>query len=419
MRALVFDLSIPKYLVARALGPKRRRAHYGAGTCVHLRDVAEPTPPDRSWARIAPELVGLCGTDLATIFFKLSPVMSAVSSTPCVLGHEIFARMVSTPEGKHDAIGRSLSEGTRIVVDPFVSCAARGIAEDLACASCATGHYSTCERAGLGPRKGVMLGAGVDLPGGFASRGIAHESQIFSVDDRIADDQVAALVEPLAVAVQAVATHAPRTGRALVIGGGPIGLAVAWALDRLAKDVHVTLLSLESYQLEHATRLGAAETLSPPRGVDVLEPLALAVGSPILRPVLGRPFLAGGYDIVFDCVGAPSTLDDALRSTRPRGTVVMAGCQGVVPKIDLTFVWSRELRVVGTVAYGWCNDPQGKRRRTFDLTIDLVADDIERLRPLVTQVVPLEEYGRAIEASMDRRGARSVKALLQTRELRA
>src|SRR5438045_594401 len=99
MKALVFDLSIPKFLVARALGPKRRRAHYGAGTCVHVREVSEPTPPDRDWASIAPQLVGLCGTDLGTIFFKLSPVMSAVSSTPCVLGHEIFAHVVQPPQG--------------------------------------------------------------------------------------------------------------------------------------------------------------------------------------------------------------------------------------------------------------------------------------------------------------------------------
>ena len=413
MKALVFDLSIPKYLIARALGPKRRRLHYGAGTCFSLRDVPTPTPPDDRWALLAPELVGLCGTDLGTVFFKLSPVMSAMSTTPCVLGHEILARVAQTPVRKVDALGARLAEGDRVVVDPFIGCAARGIPEDAACESCAIGAYATCERGGLGPRKGVMLGAGKELPGGFGERTIAHESQLFRVDGRIDDDGVAVLVEPLAVAVQAIATHAPRAGKALVLGGGPIGLAMVWALDRLAPDVEVTLVSLEQYQLEHARRLGATHTIAPQREIDILEILALRLGSPVLRPVLGRPFLAGGYDLVIDCVGLPSTLDDALRATRPRGTLVIAGCQGVVHKVDLTFVWSRELRVVGTLAYGWCNDLEGKRRRTFDVTIDLVGSDLDRLRPLLTHTIPLERYGEAIELSLDRRESQSVKVAIR------
>ena len=413
MKALVFDLSIPKYLLARVAGPRRRRLHYGAASCFHLRDITPPTRPDGAWGTLAPVLVGLCGTDLGTIFFKLSPAMSALSSTPCVLGHEILAKLAATPDRKLDATGRALAEGDRVVIDPFIGCAARGIPEDSACASCIIGAYATCERAGLGPRKGVMLGAGRELPGGFAERSIAHESQLFRVDGRIRDDRAAVLVEPLAVAVQAMSTHAPREGRALVIGGGPIGLAVVWALRRLAPNVEVTLVSLEDYQLDLARRLGATHALAPPHDQDVLEALALHVGSPILRPILGRPFLAGGFDLVVDCVGIPSTLDDALRSTRPRGTLVIAGCQGVVPKIDLTFVWSRELRIVGTCAYGWCNDLEGERRRTFDVTIDLIADDEALLAPLVTHSFSIDRYREAIEVSVDRRASKSVKAVIR------
>lgn len=413
MKALVFDLSIPKYLVARALGPKRKRLHYGPGTCFSLRDVPPPSRPDRTWGEIAPRFVGVCGTDLATVFFKLSPALSAVSSSPAIAGHEIFARLVTAPEGGRDAAGRALAEGSRVVVEPFVGCAARGLPEDQACASCKADSWSTCERAGTGPRKGVMLGAGIDLPGGFAERGIAHHTQLFSVDDRVKDDRVAALVEPLAIAVQAVATRAPHEGRVLVIGGGPIGLATVWALERLRPRVEVTLLTLERFQLEHAQRLGAERTLVPARGVDVLELLAREVGSTLLKPVMGRPFLAGGFDAVFDCVGLPSTLDDALRATKPRGTLVLAGCQGLVPNIDLTFVWSRELSLFGTVGYGYAPGPDGGRRRTFDLTLELMGDDEARLAPMVTHTFPMERYGDAIDACVDRRGTKSVKVLLE------
>lgn len=411
MKALVFDLSIPKYLVARAVGPKRKRLHYGKGTCFSLRDVPQPTPLDRDWAVIAPKLVGVCGTDLATIFFKLSPALSAVSSSPAIAGHEMFAHVMSPPANARDAMGRPVRAGSRVVIEPFVSCAARGIAPDNACTSCKADRWSTCERAGTGPRKGVMLGAGIELPGGFAERSIAHESQLFSVDDRLKDDRVASLVEPLAIAVQCVAERAPERGRVLVIGGGPIGLSVVWALSHLRPGVEITLITLETFQLEHARRLGAHNTLTPPHGTDVLEVLARETNSTLLKPVMGRPFLSGGYDAVFDCVGLPSTLDDALRSTRPHGTVVIAGCQGLVPKIDLTFVWSRELSLFGTVGYGYAPF-EGGRRRTFDLTIDLMAKDEERLSPLVTHVFPIDKYGEAIDACVDRRASKSVKVLI-------
>lgn len=411
MKALVFDLSIPKYLFARALGPKRKRVHYGPGTCFSLRDVAVPAPPDRDWATIAPKLVGVCGTDLATIFFKLSPALSAVSSSPAIAGHEVYARLLSPPAGRADAMGHALREGDRVVIEPFVGCSARGLSADQACVSCRAGSWSTCERAGTGPRKGVMLGAGVELPGGFAERSIAHHTQLFSIEGRIKDDRVAALVEPLAIAVQAVGARAPMRGKVLVIGGGPIGLSVVWAISHLRPEVEITLITLESFQLEHARRLGAHKTLTPPRDADVLEVLARETGSSLLKPVMGRPFLSGGYEAVFDCVGLPSTLDDALRATRPHGTVVMAGCQGIVPKIDLTFVWSRELTLAGTVGYGFV-PMLDARRRTFDLTIELIGEDEERLKPLVTHVFPIDKYGEAIAASVDRRVSKSVKVLI-------
>jgi L-iditol 2-dehydrogenase len=412
MKALVFDLSIPKYLVARALGPKRRRLHYGPGTCFSLRDVPVPRPPDEGWGTLAPKLVGVCGTDLATIFFKLSPALSAVSSSPAIAGHEVFAHVVAPPRGARDAMGRPLPEGARAVVEPFVGCAARGLTAEEACASCKADAYATCERAGTGPRKGVILGSGAELPGGFAERTIAHGTQLFTVEDRVRSDEVAALVEPLAIAVQFVASKAPKQGKVLVLGGGPIGLATVWALDRLRPEVEITLITLEPFQLEHARRLGADKTFTPPRGVDVLEVLARETGSSLLKPVLGRPFLSGGYDAVVDCVGLPSTLDDALRATRPRGMVVMAGCQGVVPSVDLTFVWSRELTLLGTVGYGYAPGPDGARRRTFDLTLELMQDDEDRLRPLVTHTFGIDRYGEAIDATVDRTRSRSVKVLI-------
>lgn len=69
--------------------------------------------------------------------------------------------------------------------------------------------------------------------------------------------------------------------------------------------------------------------------------------------MMGRGFLATGYNRVFDCIGSRESLDDALRVTAPGGTIVLVGAAGVVPNIDLTTVWTREQKLEGTVYYGF------------------------------------------------------------------
>jgi threonine dehydrogenase-like Zn-dependent dehydrogenase len=406
MRALVFDLSIPKYLLARTLGARVKGLHYGPGTCFTLRDdVPEPTLPSRAFARLTPTHTGLCGSDLGAVFFKSSTVLSAFASFPVVFGHEVLARVLTPPDGA------VLREGDRVVVDPFLSCAIRGADE---CPRCAAGHYATCERAGTGPMKGMMLGACSALPGGFSERMAAHRSQLFRVPDGVADE-VAVLAEPLSVGVHAVLQNPPRGAeRVLVIGGGMIAFATVWALRELFPAAHVTCLALEPHQLELATRLGAHRAVRP-SGEDTVETLGRELGSAVLRPTLGRPFLASGFDRVIDCIGSQTSLDDALRVARAGATLVLVGCAGVVPSLDWTFVWSRELTIAGTLAYGWAMDPRpapAQRRRTFEITLELLTTTARPLRELVTHVLPMDRFGEALEVNLDRRGTKSIKAVL-------
>lgn len=406
MRALVFDFSIPKYALAKALGRYVPGLHYGPGACFSLRDgVPEPAPPSREFARLAPRLAGVCGSDLAMIFFKWSPALSAYASTPAVAGHEILADVVAPCEGS------TLKEGDRVVVDPWLSCAVRG-AEP--CTRCAIGEYATCERAGTGPRKGVMIGASRELPGGFGERMVAHASQMFRVPDGVSDAR-AAMCEPLSVAVHAVLRQQPVGGeRVLVIGGGIIGLATVWALRELHPSVHVTLLALEEHQLAAGQALGAARCVRPERGADVVETLGHDLGTTVLRPLIGRPFLAGGFDHVYDCVGSQRSLEDALRVTRAGGTVVLLGAPGVVPKLDWSFVWTKEIRIVGTYAYAY-DEFGSTRRRTFEITLELMTTSRAPLESLVTHTFAMSDYAKAIEANVDRRAHRSIKTLIDPR----
>jgi len=407
MRALVYDLSLWKYLAAKAVGPKVRRVHYGPGTCFELRDVPEPVRPADDWVTLRPRLTGFCGSDLAAIFFKMSPAMSAVSlgaGDRAVFGHEILADVVEVGPG---AKGRVV-EGDRVVVDPVLACDVRG---EAPCARCAAEEYATCERVGTAKPKGVMLGACVKYPGGFGEKMVAHKSQLFRVPDGVADD-VAVLAEPLSIAVHAVMRHPPKDGeQVLVVGGGMIAFAVVWALRALHPTTSITLFTVEDYQLPLATRLGATAAWSP-KGGSLLDQAARATRADVLKPIIGRGFLSGGFDRVYDCVGSHASLDDALRVTRGGGAIVMVGAAGVLPSIDWTFVWQKELRIEGTVFYGheaW----KGGRARTFDVTLELLTSTAAPLAELVTHHFPLEAYAQAIDVNLDRRAHKSVKAVFQ------
>ncbi len=405
MRALVFDLKLPRYALAKTLGARVPGLYHGPGTCFELRDGwPSPEPPTSDFATLAPVLAGICGTDLAAIFLKSSPALSAYASLPAVFGHEVLARVVTPPAGS------ALREGDRVVVDPFLSCGVRGIS---ACARCATGDYASCERAGTGPRKGMMIGACAELPGGFAERMVAHAFQLFAVPDSIPSAR-AVLTEPLAVSVHAVLRHPPRDGeRVLVIGGGIIALGAVWALRELFPSAHVTLLSLEAYQADAAKSLGAHRTVCPDRE-DVVLTLARETGATVLRPVIGRPFLAGGYDRVIDCIGSQRSLDDALRVTRAGGTVVLLGGAGEIPSLDWSFVWSKELTIAGSLAYGWVDHGTPvARTRTFAVTLELLASTRYPVESLLTHRFPMERYADALAANLDRRGARSIKTVLE------
>ncbi|MEW6270152.1 MAG: zinc-binding dehydrogenase, partial [Thermodesulfobacteriota bacterium] len=142
-------------------------------------------------------------------------------------------------------------------------------------------------------------------------------------------------VEPFAFALHAVraAAHAPGEG-VLVLGGGPIGLAVAaWARHLGAGEVAV------ADHLPH--RRALATTFGASLALDAAD--AAAMGDLAER-------LGGPPEVVFECVGRPGLLEQCLQHVRRRGRVIVAGaCMApdtLVPaiaclkEVDLRFVVS-------------------------------------------------------------------------------
>lgn len=410
MRGVVFDLSLARYALAKGFGRWVPALYTGRASCLGLRELPDPHPPDDRWGLLAPTHAGICGSDLATIYLHASPALEPFSSFPCVLGHEILARVVRPPRGS------DVREGDRVVIDPLLPCALRGVRP--VCAACAEGKPNRCRsfaRGHLAP--GVMLGFHRDLPGGWGDRMLGHASQLLRVPDGVPDAR-AALAEPMAVGVHAALVHRPRPGDlALVIGGGPIAMSLLWALRVLdARPATLALLTLLDYQAHLGTTLGATSAMVARTLEEVLAETCRLTGATSHQPILGPPTLVGGFDVVYDCVGSRDTIEQAMRITRPGGTVVLVGAPGALGGLDWSFLWSKELRLKGTMCYGVEDVPGQGRRRTFEIVLDAMTDATlgGLLDRLVTHTLPLERYEEAVLINVQRAKHRSMKTLLTT-----
>jgi L-iditol 2-dehydrogenase len=412
MQALVFDLSIPKYVAAKGLGRFVPSLYTGPLSCLSLREVPAPKRPGDDWVRLESLMAGLCGSDLATIFFKASTALEPFNSFPAVLGHEVLARVVECGPGAGD-----LEPGQRVAVDPFLPCGIRGF--DHHCVACDAGALCACERMAEGClAPGMLIGFHRELPGGMGRELVAHRSQIYPLPDRI-PDAAATLMEPLSVGMRAVLQNRPKPGeRVLVIGGGMMAFAVLWSLAAAKSewpDVSVTLLTVEGYQLELARQMGAAEVIQAQADAAEAAVVAGLTGGKVYQPIVGPPTVSGGFDVVYDCVGSSASINDSLRYTRALGRVALVGAAGVLDGVDWTPVWRHELTVRGSMAYG-LEDFRGVRQHTYEVVRALLAEgEGPDPSPLVTHTFPLSKYRQAIEANIHRGKHRSIKTVFDLR----
>ena len=106
--------------------------------------------------------------------------------------------------------------------------------------------------------------------------------------------------------------------------------------------------------------------------------------------------LLGGAERVFECVGAPGTMEDAVRLVRPGGRVALVGMPGARSTLDLTALWYKEASLVGTYAYG-AEVYRGERTSSFELALRLAP--VIGLETMVGPRFRLEEYREAIAAA--------------------
>jgi threonine dehydrogenase-like Zn-dependent dehydrogenase len=380
--ALEYHRCAPRYFAARAVSATRaggRLAGALAGNVAPLRLVerADPVPPNESWTRVEPVLSGICGSDLGLLTGRSSPYLGPLTSMPFVLGHEVVGHTLDElPE---------LPRGTRVVIDPVLRCAARGLPP---CPACLTGHTCRCDGITTGRlAAGLQTGFCADTGGGWSRRLLAHASQLHPVPDSL-PDEVAVLVEPLACAVHAARRVPINPGASvLVIGAGTVGLLTLLAVRKLTAAGEVHVIAKHRHQADRARELGATQVISTE---GTARALRRSTGALLIEPELGEGYLLGGIDFAFECTGGAAGLNTALRSLRAGGTVVASGMPAGT--VDLTPLWYRELHLVGAYASATGEETD---RSDFSEAIALAA--AAPLDGYVDTKYPLDQWRDAVD----------------------
>lgn len=325
--------------------PQTMRAAVWAGPdTIECRQIPVPAVPE-GWSLIRSELTGLCGTDFS-ILHGTHPRAQA----PVVMGHEITGVVeIAAADGP--------PVGTRVTVEPLISCGQ--------CYPCTHGERHVCRRLKL---------YGIDVAGSLAEYVALPTESLIPIDPSVPVEE-AALAEPLAVAVHAVARSGLAGGeRVMVFGAGPIGILTALvARDAGAGSVLISEPSEARRQV--AEDLGFQTV---PQGADPIDEILTISGG-------------DGADIVFDSAAHPTVAAQLPRAVRVRGTVVLVGVYKKPVEVDLQALTFAENIVVGVRVY---------TRAAFARAVQLIEGRTLSLHRIPVQVFALEDTAAAFETAM-------------------
>lgn len=336
-------------------------------------EIAEPEPgPGQVLVKTL--ACGVCGSDLHMLKYaermvEMSARMGAPTSMDLsrdiVMGHEFCAEILD--HGPNTS--GNLKAGTRVCSMPIA----------------------------FGPDGVKAVGYSNDVPGGYAEQMVLNEMLLLEVPNGLSSEH-AALTEPMAVGYHAV-EKAGIEGKEvpLVIGCGPVGLAVIAAL-KLKGVGPIIAADFSSTRRGFAETLGADIIVNPskdspyeewkkvaiPEGLDMSNPMTAMMMANQIRP-----------SVIFECVGIPGVIQSILEGA-PRGArIVVAGVCMERDQIEPIFGINKELNLQFVLAY----TPE-----EFASTLRNIAEGEIDVAPLITDKIGVDGVANAFEelASPDR-----------------
>jgi L-gulonate 5-dehydrogenase len=279
----------------------------GVGVIAVL-DRPEPGEPEPGQVVVAPEAIGICGSDYHFFAGELSDAAGG-SQFPRVQGHEVAGTLAAVgPDCRED-----LRPGRRVAIYPLHACGH--------CYPCRVGRPSACEHFKL---------TGIHLDGGLQERLALGQAQVFPIE--CDDPAVAALAEPVSIAVRAVHRGRVAPGEKLVVmGAGPIGQAVCLVAREHGADV--LMVDLQESRLALAREMGA-ETLVWSGSDEVVAHARRWAG-------------AGGPPVAVDATGAAPAVLAMLEMVASAGRAVQVGMSGQEVPLRIGLLTEKELDLLG------------------------------------------------------------------------
>jgi alcohol dehydrogenase len=266
-------------------------------------EIEEPSAPGEGEALVAVRRVGICGTDIAAFLGKMPFIRY-----PLIPGHELGVEVVAVGAGV-----RNVTIGERCSVEPYLNCGK--------CFACLRGRTNCCEKLEV---------LGVHTDGGLRPRFVVparklHPSATLTLEQL-------ALVETLAIGCHAV-NRAQVEGDewALVIGVGPIGLAVVEFL-RLAR-ARIIVLDRNADRLQFCRRTYGIENAIQASGDG--------------NDVAAIQKVTGGMlpSVVFDATGSQKSMCEAFNYVAHTGKLVFVGIVNADVSFSDPLLHRRELTV--------------------------------------------------------------------------
>jgi threonine dehydrogenase-like Zn-dependent dehydrogenase len=335
-------------------------------------DEIEELKPQAGQVLVKTLACGICGSDLHALHHMEHMIDLTARANggmtggfdpraDTVFGHEFCAEVLEHGPGT----AGTLKAGTRVVSIPVT----------------------------LTPAGGAeMLGYSNNLPGGFSERMILSEALLLPVPNGLPTDQ-AAMTEPFAVGAHAVAkARLDKDSVSLVIGCGPVGLAVIAGLK--AKG-HGPVIAADY----SPRRRAAAEMLGADVVVDPAEESPHArwegFGVPTARAAQNMARMMGktfGQPVVFECVGSPGVLQSLIEASPAGSQIVVAGVCMETDRIEPAIAITKEIEL--TFVFGYTPEE-------FGLTLRQLSEGEIGVSGLVTGKVGLDGVAGAFTALGD------------------
>lgn len=265
-----------------------------------VEDIAPPAAPGAGAVHLKVLAAGICGSDLHN--FKTGQWIAQLPVTP---GHEFTGEVLAVGAGVD-----GLQPGDRVVADSRAACGT--------CVECEAGRPNLCLKLGY---------VGEVCDGGFAEQVVLPARGLLKVDASV-PPEVAALSEPLAVALHAMKRAAPAPGKpVLVAGAGPVG---GLACLLLKHQGFGPVLFAERNQARRA--LVEAVTGAVPVELDAVW--------------IGQPF-----DCAIEATGVPAVLGKLIALAGPAARIALVGIPSAAASINAITVVERELELKGCSAF--------------------------------------------------------------------